>query len=220
MRCAFCPNCAVLLLLLAVLCTLHAAGLKDFVVQTKPGDRSGTHRRTDLSRKCPGGTSRILPAKLDIPLVTIGWRKCSTYFFHPSACCLTRQAACSPSVISLYSGHWPHPATHGNEVLEGIFLPGWHGCHRSRCLTAIAISRMNLPAAYLVAEWSRFGAGSFSSWVSRTRRGWGLWPEWLRHDDFGDRSCMVIAAAPDPVEESARHLSAHNNWVSAATKSI
>ncbi len=125
----------LLLLLLAVLCALHAAGLKDFVVSDKTGGLGrALAAALTFHVNVLRGASRIPSRRIGISFGRYRWRKCFILFFPPLCWLLGRGkwlAGLSPD-FRRARAVWPHHAQPWKRGLAGIFLPRWHGCHRSR----------------------------------------------------------------------------------------
>jgi peptidoglycan/LPS O-acetylase OafA/YrhL len=149
----------LLLLLLAVLCVLHAADVKEYVVSAKTGGLGRalaaalTFHVNVLEAK-----RGYLPGSWDI-LWSLSVEEVF-YLFFPLLCRTLGRGKLLIAVLAAFVVLGPFGRTllaHGNEVWEEYSYLGGMDAIAFGCLTAIAASRLDLPRAVL---WLLGGAGS------------------------------------------------------------
>jgi peptidoglycan/LPS O-acetylase OafA/YrhL len=197
----------LLLLLLAVLCTLHAAGLKDFVVSDKIG---GVGRalfaaltfHVNLLEAHRG----YLPANWDI-LWSLSVEE-MFYLFFPPVCWLLGRGKWLVGFLIVFVILGPFGRTalaHGNEVWQEYSYLGGMDAIALGCLTAIAISRITIARRVI---WVLSGLGTalvlFILGFSNQAEAWGLVRTGLGMSILAVGSCMLIAAAAQTRWKSPR----------------
>jgi len=188
----------LLLLLLAVLCTLHAAGLKNFVVSESTG---GLGRALVAALTFHVNVLEAhrgyLPANWDI-LWSLSVEE-MFYLFFPPVCWLFGRGKWLVAFLLIFVVLGPIGRTllaHGNEVWREYSYLGGMDAIALGCLTAIASSRIAIARRVI---WVIGGLGTalvlfilgFSSLAER----WGLDQRGLDMTILAIGSCMVIAAA-------------------------
>jgi len=188
----------LLLLLLAVLCTLHAAGLKNFVVSESTG---GLGRALVAALTFHVNVLEAhrgyLPANWDI-LWSLSVEE-MFYLFFPPVCWLLGRGKWLVAFLLIFVVLGPIGRTllaHGNEVWREYSYLGGMDAIALGCLTAIASSRIAIARRVI---WVIGGLGTalvlfilgFSSLAER----WGLDQRGLDMTILAIGSCMVIAAA-------------------------
>ena len=188
----------LLLLLLAVLCTLHAAGLKDFVVS----DKTGGLGRALLAAltfhvNVLEAHRGYLPANWDI-LWSLSVEE-MFYLFFPPVCWLRGRGKWLAAFLLIMVVLGPFGRTalaHGNEVWQEYSYLGGMDAIALGCLTAIASSRITTTRAVI-----RLLGGLGTALVlfilgfSNQAQAWGLGRSGLDMTILAIGSCMVIAAA-------------------------
>jgi peptidoglycan/LPS O-acetylase OafA/YrhL len=187
----------LLLLLLAVLCALHAAGLEDFVVS---GETGGLGRaliaaltfHVNLLEAHRG----YLPANWDI-LWSLSVEE-MFYLFFPLVCWLLGRGKWLGAFLLVFVVLGPFGRTtlaHGNEVWQEYSYLGGMDAIALGCLTAIASSRTTIARGVI---WLLGGLGTLLSLFilgfSNEAQAWGLARNGLDMTILAIGSCMVIAA--------------------------
>ena len=198
----------LLLLLLAVLCTLHAAGLKNFVVSDKTG---GLGRALIAALTFHVNVLEAhrgyLPGNWDI-LWSLSVEE-MFYLFFPPVCWLLGRGKWLVAFLLILVVLGPFGRTalsSWKRSLAGIFLPGRHGCHRSR----LPDCHCQLADYDCRAELIRVlgGLGTvlvlFILCFSHQAKAWGLERSGLDMTILAIGSCMVIAAAAETRWKSPR----------------
>lgn len=187
----------LLLLLLAVLCTLHAAGLKDFVILDKTGGLSRAlvaaltfHINVLEARR------GYLPASWDI-LWSLSVEE-MFYLFFPLICWLLGRGKWLVALLLIFVVLGPVGRTtlaQGNEVWQEYSYLGGMDAIALGCLTAIASSRLTIARGVI---WVLGGLGTAMALLilgfSNQTEAWGLGPCGLDMTILAIGSCMVIAA--------------------------
>ena len=202
----------LLLLLLAVLCTLHAAGLKDFAVS----DKTGGLGRALLAAltfhvNVLEAHRGYLPGNWDI-LWSLSVEE-MFYLFFPLVCWLLGRGRRLVTFLLILVVLGPFSRTtlsHGNEVWQEYSYLGGMDAIALGCLTAIVSSRTTSARRVI---WALAGLGTvlvlFILGLSHQARAWGLERSGLDMTILALGSCMVIvAAAQSSLEKPARHPSA------------
>jgi peptidoglycan/LPS O-acetylase OafA/YrhL len=188
----------LLLLLLAVLSALHAAGLKDFVVSAKTGGLgralvAALTFHVNLLEAQRG----YLPGNWDI-LWSLSVEE-MFYLFFPPICRLLGRGKLLIALLLVFVILGPFGRTvlaHGNEVWQECSYLGGMDAIALGCLTAIALARAHLSRSVLRLLG---GLGTalliFSLGCSNQADAWGLGRHGLDMTIVAIGSCMVIAAA-------------------------
>jgi len=188
----------LLLLLLAVLCTLHAAGLKDFVVSDKTGGLgraliAALTFHVNILEAHRG----YLPGNWDI-LWSLSVEE-MFYLFFPLIGWLLGGGKWLVTFLLILVVLGPLGRTtlsYGNEVWQEYSYLGGMDAIALGCLTAIASSRTTIGRR---AIWMLSGLGTvlilFILGFSYLARAWGLGRSGLDMTILAIGSCMVIAAA-------------------------
>ena len=199
----------LLLLLLAVLTILHAAGLRDFIV---PATTGGLGRaliaaltfHVNLLEARRG----YLPGNWDI-LWSLSVEE-MFYLFFPLICRLLGRGRWLIALLLMFVALGPLGRTllaHGNEVWQEYSYLGGMDAIALGCLTAIAISRTRIPRS---AIWVLSVLGAvlvlFSLAFSNQAEALGLGRCGLDMTVLSVGSCMVIAAAAQTQWSSPRVL--------------
>jgi peptidoglycan/LPS O-acetylase OafA/YrhL len=197
----------LLLLLLAVLCTLHAAGLKDFVVSDKTG---GLGRALIAALTFHVNVLEAhrgyLPGNWDI-LWSLSVEEMFYLFFPPVSRLLGRGKWLVVFLLILVVlGPFGRTAlSYGNEVWREYSYLGGMDAIALGCLTAIASSRTAIPRGVIRVLG---GLGTvlvlFILCFSHQAKAWGLERAGLDMTILAIGSCMVIAAAAQTRWESPR----------------
>jgi peptidoglycan/LPS O-acetylase OafA/YrhL len=197
----------LLLLLLAVLCALHAAGLKDFVVSDKTG---GLGRALIAALTFHVNVLEAhrgyLPGNWDI-LWSLSVEEMFYLFFPPVSRLLGRgKWLVAFLLILVVLGPFGRTAlSYGNEVWREYSYLGGMDAIALGCLTAIASSRTAIPRGVIRVLG---GLGTvlvlFILCFSHQARAWGLERAGLDMTILAIGSCMVIAAAAQTRWESPR----------------
>jgi peptidoglycan/LPS O-acetylase OafA/YrhL len=197
----------LLLLLLAVLCALHAAGLKDFVVSDKTG---GLGRALIAALTFHVNVLEAhrgyLPGNWDI-LWSLSVEEMFYLFFPPVSRLLGRgKWLVALLLILVVLGPFGRTAlSYGNEVWREYSYLGGMDAIALGCLTAIASSRTAIPRGVIRVLG---GLGTvlvlFILCFSHQARAWGLERAGLDMTILAIGSCMVIAAAAQTRWESPR----------------
>jgi peptidoglycan/LPS O-acetylase OafA/YrhL len=196
----------LLLLLLAVLCVLHAAGLQDFVVSDKTG---GLGRALIAALTFHVNVLEAhrgyLPANWDI-LWSLSVEE-MFYLFFPPVCWLLGRGKWLVAflLILVVLGPFARTLAHGNEVWQEYSYLGGMDAIALGCLTAIASSRTRIARRVI---WVLAGLGVvlvlFILGLSNQARAWGLEHNGLDMTILAIGSCMVIAAAAQSRWKSPR----------------
>lgn len=196
----------LLLLLLAVLCTLHAAGLKDFVVSDKTG---GLGRALIAALTFHVNVLEAhrgyLPGNWDI-LWSLSVEEMFYLFFPPISRLLGRgKWLVAFLLILVVLGPFARTLTHENEVWQEYSYLGGMDAIALGCLTAIACARDTIARRVI---WALAGLGTvlvlFILVLSNQARAWGLERSGLDMTILAIGSCMVIAAAAETRWKSPR----------------
>lgn len=197
------------LLLLAVLSMLHAAGFKDFVVSAKTGGLgraliAALAFHVNLLEAQRG----YLPGNWDI-LWSLSVEE-MFYLFFPPVCRLLGRGKPLIALLLLLVVLGPFGRTllaHGNAIWKECSYLGGMDAIALGCLTAIALSRSQIPRPAL---WMLGGLGTglliFSLGFSNQADAWGLGRGGLDMTILAMGSCMVIAAAAQTRWTSPRVL--------------
>lgn len=188
----------LLLLLLAVLCTLHAAGLKNFVVSEETG---GLGRALIAALTFHVNVLEAhrgyLPGNWDI-LWSLSVEE-MFYLFFPPVCWLLGRGKWLVVLLLVFVALGPFGRTllaHGNEVWQEYSYLGGMDAIALGCLTAIASSRIRITRGVIQVLGS-LGAALvlFILGFSNQAEAWGLGHSGLDMTILAIGSCMVIAAA-------------------------
>jgi peptidoglycan/LPS O-acetylase OafA/YrhL len=199
----------LLLLLLAILSTLHAAGFKDFVVSAKTGGlvRALTAALT-FHVNVLEAQRGYLPGNWDI-LWSLSVEE-MFYFFFPPICWLLGRGKLLIALLLVFVVLGPFGRTvltHGNDVWREYSYLGGMDAIALGCLTAIALSRTQLSRSVV---WMLSGVGTalliFSLGFSNQADAWDLVDVGLDMTIVAMGSCMVIAAAARSRWRSPRAL--------------
>jgi peptidoglycan/LPS O-acetylase OafA/YrhL len=197
----------LLLLLLAVLCALHAAGLQDFVVSDKTG---GLGRALIAALTFHVNVLEAhrgyLPANWDI-LWSLSVEE-MFYLFFPPVCWLLGRGKWLVAFLLILVVLGPFGRTglaHGNEVWQEYSYLGGMDAIALGCLTAIASSRTTI-ARRVTRLLGGLGTALvlFILGLSNQARAWGLERSGLDMTILAIGSCMVIAAAAQSRWKSPR----------------
>jgi peptidoglycan/LPS O-acetylase OafA/YrhL len=199
----------LLLLLLAILCALHAAGLKDFVVSEKTG---GIGRALLAALTFHVNVLEAhrgyLPANWDI-LWSLSVEE-MFYLFFPLLCWLLGRGRWLVAFLLIFVVLGPFGRTmfaHGNEVWQEYSYLGGMDAIALGCLTAIAISRITIPRKVILAL---SGLGTllvlFSLCFSNQAQAWGLSRSGLDMSILAVGTCLIIAAAAQTRWRSSRAI--------------
>ena len=200
----------LLLLLLAVLSALHAAGFKDFVVSAKTGGlvRALTAALT-FHVNVLEAQRGYLPGNWDI-LWSLSVEE-MFYFFFPPICWLLGRGKLLLAFLLVFVVLGPFGRTvltHGNDVWREYSYLGGMDAIALGCLTAIALPRIHLARSVL---WTVSGIGAslliFSLGFSHQADVWGLVDSGLDMTIVAVGSCMIIAAATQSRWRSPRVVS-------------
>jgi peptidoglycan/LPS O-acetylase OafA/YrhL len=200
----------LLLLLLAVLSTLHAAGLKDYVVAA---DIGGLGRALIAALTFHVNVLEAhrgyLPGNWDI-LWSLSVEE-MFYFFFPLICWLLGHGRFLVILLVTFVVLGPFGRTlfaHGNDIWREYSYLGGMDAIALGCLTAIALSRFSLSRSLL---WTLTGIGTglliFSLGFSNQADAWGLVGSGLDMSIVAIGSCMIIAAAAQSRWRSPRVVS-------------
>jgi peptidoglycan/LPS O-acetylase OafA/YrhL len=197
----------LLVLLLAVLCALHAAGLKDFVVSDKTGGLSrALIAALTFHINVLEAHRGYLPGNWDI-LWSLSVEE-MFYLFFPPVCRLLGRGKWLVAFLLILVVLGPFGRTilaHGNEVWREYSFLGGMDAIALGCLTAIAGSRIKISrrAIGVLA-----GLGTvlvlFILGLSNQAEAWGLERSGLDMTVLAIGSCMVITAAAETRWKSPR----------------
>jgi peptidoglycan/LPS O-acetylase OafA/YrhL len=199
----------LLALLLAVLCTLHAAGIKDFVVSEKTGGLGrALLAALTFHVNVLEAHRGYLPANWDI-LWSLSVEE-MFYLFFPLICRLLGGGKGLVALLLIFVALGPLGRTwlaHGDEVWQEYSYLGGMDAIALGCLTAIASSRIKLARKVI---WGLAGFGAvltlFSLGFSETAEAWGLAGSGLDMTILAIGACMVMAAAAQTRWKSPRVL--------------
>jgi peptidoglycan/LPS O-acetylase OafA/YrhL len=188
----------LLILLLAVLSALHAAGLKDFVVSANTGGLgrallAALTFHVNLLEARRG----YLPGSWDI-LWSLSVEE-MFYLFFPALCWLLGRGKGLIALLLAFVALGPIARTilvHGNEVWREVSYLGGMDAIALGCLTAIAFSRT--PASRVVLRTLTILGMAFVVFIlgfSNQAEAWGLVRSGLDMTLLAAGTCMVIAAA-------------------------
>jgi peptidoglycan/LPS O-acetylase OafA/YrhL len=197
----------LLLLLLAVLCMLHAAGLKDFVVSDKTaGLGRALLAALTFHVNVLEAHRGYLPANWDI-LWSLSVEEMFYLFFPLVSRLLGRgKGLVAFLLILIVLGPFSRTAlSDGNEIWQEYSYLGGMDAIALGCLTAIAGSRTRIARRVI---WVLGGLGTvlvlFILGFSHQARAWGLGRSGLDMTILALGSCMVIAAAAETRWKSPR----------------
>jgi peptidoglycan/LPS O-acetylase OafA/YrhL len=197
----------LLLLLLAVLCTLHAAGLEDFIVSDKTGGLGrALIAALTFHVHVLEAHRGYLPANWDI-LWSLSVEE-MFYLFFPLLCWLLGRGKWLIAFLLVFVVLGLFGRTvfaHGNEVWQEYSYLGGMDAIALGCLTAIAISRTTLPRN-IIWVLSILGTALvlFSLCFSNLAEAWGLARTGLDMTILGVGTCAIIAAAAQTHRQSPR----------------
>jgi peptidoglycan/LPS O-acetylase OafA/YrhL len=199
----------LLVLLLAVLCALHAAGIKDFVVSEKSGGLGrALLAALTFHVNVLEAHRGYLPANWDI-LWSLSVEE-MFYLFFPLICRLLGGGKGLEAILLIFVALGPLGRTwlaHGNEVWQEYSYLGGMDAIALGCLTAIARSRIKI-AREVIGGLAGFGAVLilFSLGFSATAEAWGLARSGLDMTILAVGACMIMAAAAQTRWKSPRAL--------------
>ena len=199
----------LLVVLLTVLCTLHAAGIKDFVVSAKTGGLGRALLATLTFHVNVLEANRgYLPASWDI-LWSLSVEE-MFYLFFPLICRLLGGGRRLVALLLIFVALGPLGRTwlaHGNEVWQEYSYLGGMDAIALGCLTAIVSSRV-LFSRKFICGLAGVGAGLilFCVGVSDTAAARGLAGSGLDMTILAIGTCMVMAAAAQSRWRSPRVL--------------
>lgn len=188
----------LLILLLAVLCALHAAGLEDFVVSAKTGGLGRAVLATlTFNVNWLEAQRGYLPGSWDI-LWSLSVEE-MFYLFFPPLCRLLGRGKWLLIVLAAFVVLGPFARTvltHGNEVWHEYSYLGGMDAIAFGCLTALALSGRTLsrPVLRLLCI-AGVAILIFSLCFSNRLAAWGLVDTGLDMTLIAVGSCMVIAAS-------------------------
>ena len=187
----------LLLLLLAVLCALHAAALSDFVVRDEHGGLArALAAALTLHVNVLEARRGYLPGSWDV-LWSLSVEE-MFYLFFPLLCRLLGRGKLLVGTLLLVVVLGPPARTvlaHGNEIWQEYSYLGGMDAIALGCLTAITLSRRPIPRSAL---WIVGGSGSalmiFILGFSIRAGAWGFGRSGLDMTLLALGTCMVIAA--------------------------
>ena len=199
----------LLLLLLAALSTLHATGLKDFVVSANTGGLGrALVAALTFHVNVLEAQRGYLPGNWDI-LWSLSIEE-MFYLFFPPICWLLGRGKLLIVLLLTFAVLGPFGRTvlnHGNDIWREYSYLGGMDAIALGCLTAIALSRTHLSRSVL---WALSGIGMafliFSLGFSNQADAWGLVDSGLDMTIVAIASCMIIAAAAQTRWTSPRVL--------------
>ncbi len=188
----------LLLLLLAVLCTLHAAGLKDFVVSDKTGGLGrALAAALTFHVNVLEAQRGYLPANWDV-LWSLSVEEVFYLFFPPLCRLLGRgkRLAVFLLILVVLGPLGRTTLSHGNEIWQEYSYLGGMDAIALGCLTAIAGAHATLPRK-LIGVLGGLGTllVLFILGFSNQAKAWGLERSGLDMTVLAIGSCMLIAAA-------------------------
>ena len=197
----------LLLLLLAVLCLLHACGVRDFVVSEETG---GLGRAVVAALTFHVNVLEAhrgyLPGNWDV-LWSLSVEE-MFYLFFPPVCWLLGRGKWLVAFLLIFVVLGPFGRTalaHGNEVWQEYSYLGGMDAIALGCLTAIASSRLTLARGVI---WVLGGLGTAMALLvlgfSSHTEAWGLGRSGLDMTILAIGCCMVIAAAAQSRWKSPR----------------
>jgi len=197
------------LLLLAVLCALHAANLEDFVVSTATGGLGrALIAALTLHVNLLEAQRGYLPASWDV-LWSLSVEE-TFYLFFPLLCRLFGRGKLLTALLLAVVLQGPFARTvlaHGNEVWQEYSYLGGLDAIALGCLTALALSRTWLPRPL---PWLLGGLGTallvFILGFSLRAEAWGLARSGLDMTLVALGTCLIIAAAAELKWRSPRAL--------------
>jgi peptidoglycan/LPS O-acetylase OafA/YrhL len=197
----------LLLLLLAILCTLHAAAFSDFVV---PDDRGGLARALfaalTIHINVLEAQRGYLPGSWDI-LWSLSVEE-MFYLFFPLLCRLLGRGKLLIGVLLVFAVLGPFARTvfaHGDELWQEYSYLGGMDAIALGCLTAITLSRSRIPPLALrIAGGLGAALMIFILGFSVRAEAWGLGRSGLDMTVLALGTCLVIAAAAQSRWRSAR----------------
>jgi peptidoglycan/LPS O-acetylase OafA/YrhL len=197
------------LLLLAVLCALHAANLEDFVVSTATGGLGrALIAALTLHVNLLEAQRGYLPASWDV-LWSLSVEE-TFYLFFPLLCRLFGRGKLLTALLLAVVLQGPFARTvlaHGNEVWQEYSYLGGMDAIALGCLTALALSRTRLPGPL---PWLLGGLGTallvFILGFSLRAEAWGLARSGLDMTLVALGTCLIIAAAAELKWRSPRAL--------------
>jgi peptidoglycan/LPS O-acetylase OafA/YrhL len=200
----------LLVLLLTVLCTLHAAGVTDFVVSEKTGGLGrAILAALTFHVNVLEAHHGYLPANWDI-LWSLSVEE-MFYLFFPLICRLLGGGKGLAALLWIFVALGPVARTrlaHGNEVWQEYSYLGGMDAIALGCLTAIALSRLQIARRVI---WGLAGLGTvlilFSLGFSETAEARGLARCGLDMTILAIGACMVMAAAAQTRWKSPRAIS-------------
>jgi peptidoglycan/LPS O-acetylase OafA/YrhL len=200
----------LLLLLLAVLSTLHAAGFKDFVVSAKTGGLvRALFAAITFHVNVLEARRGYLPGNWDI-LWSLSVEE-MFYIFFPPICWLLGRGKLLIALLLVFVVLGPFGRTvltHGNDVWREYSYLGGMDAIALGCLTAIVLSRTQLSRSVL---WTVSGIGTalliFSLGFSNQADAWGLVDSGIDMTIVGIGSSMIIAGAAQSRWRSPRIIS-------------
>jgi peptidoglycan/LPS O-acetylase OafA/YrhL len=199
----------LLLLLLAILCVLHAAGFKDFIVSASTGGLprallAALTFHVNLLEARRG----YLPGSWDI-LWSLSVEE-MFYLFFPLLCCLLGRGKLLMAVLLGFVVLGPFGRTvfaGGNEVWQETSYLGSMDAIALGCLTAMVLSRIQLSRSALwVAGTLGIALLAFILGFSIEADTWGLSHSGLDMSILALGSCLVIAAAAKSAWRSPRFM--------------
>ena len=188
----------LLLLLLAVLCLLHACGVRDFIVSEETG---GLGRAVVAALTFHVNVLEAhrgyLPGNWDV-LWSLSVEE-MFYLFFPPVCWLLGRGKWLVAFLLIFVVLGPFGRTtlaHGNEVWQEYSYLGGMDAIALGCLTAMASSRLTLARGVI---WMLGGLGTAMALLvlgfSNQTEAWGLGGSGLDMTILAIGCCMVIAAA-------------------------
>ncbi len=195
----------LLILLLAVLSALHAAGLKDFIVTAKTGGLGrALVAALTFHVNVLEAQRGYLPGSWDI-LWSLSVEE-MFYFFFPLICWLFGRGKLLVILLAVFVVLGPFGRivlAQGNEIWREYSYLGGMDAIALGCLTAMALSRVHLSRSVL---WTLGGIGAalliFSLGFSNQAEGWGLVGSGLDMTIVAVGSCMIIAVSAQTRWES------------------